>query len=113
MYKRHPYRYKIAGLLLFLLFTQYWCSITLFAHSHMVNGVVIVHSHPYKAEHAHTQAQFETILYLSLFQTPGDIHPGFELRLWLIPLCSIASFCLYALPLRPVSDNNTRDPPFS
>lgn len=47
-----------------LLFLMYWGSITLFAHSHVVNGVIMVHSHPFKADHQHTQAEAETILFL-------------------------------------------------
>ena len=31
------------------------------------NGVIIVHSHPFKGEHSHTEAQVETIFFLSFF----------------------------------------------
>ena len=40
-----------------MLFLMYWGGITLFAHSHVVNGVIMVHSHPFKAAHQHTQAE--------------------------------------------------------
>ena len=36
------------GILLLILFLGYYGSITLFSHSHIVNGVTIVHSHPFK-----------------------------------------------------------------
>ena len=41
--------------------------ISLFTHTHVVNGVTIVHSHPYKsgAEHEHTTAEFQLIHILS------------------------------------------------
>ncbi len=35
-------------LLLLILFLGYYGGITLFPHSHIVNGITIVHSHPYK-----------------------------------------------------------------
>jgi hypothetical protein len=38
---------KSLEFLLLLLFLGYYGSITLFPHSHIVNGVTIVHSHPY------------------------------------------------------------------
>ena len=50
-----------------LLFIAYLGGITLFTHSHVVNGVIIVHSHPFKDEHSHTEAQVETIFFLSSF----------------------------------------------
>lgn len=47
-----------------LLFLTYWGGVTLFTHSHVVNGVIIVHSHPFKAGHQHTESQAETIFFL-------------------------------------------------
>ena len=47
-----------------LLFLAYWGGVTLFTHSHVVNGVVIVHSHPFKTGHQHTESQAETIFFL-------------------------------------------------
>jgi hypothetical protein len=35
-------------LLLLLLFLGYYGGITFFTHAHIVNGITIVHSHPYK-----------------------------------------------------------------
>jgi len=41
---------KSLGFLLLMLFLGYYGSITLFPHSHIVNGVTIVHSHPYNTD---------------------------------------------------------------
>lgn len=60
---------KIMRLFLPLLFIIYLGGITLFTHSHVVNGVIIVHSHPFKGAHEHTEVQLETIFYLSSFTT--------------------------------------------
>lgn len=51
---------SILKLSLLLLFISYMAGITLFTHSHIVNGVTIVHSHPFKkgVEHTHTEDGF-------------------------------------------------------
>ncbi|AVM52625.1 hypothetical protein JN06_00645 [Bacteroides zoogleoformans] len=53
-----------------LLFIAYWGGITLFTHSHVVNGVIISHSHPFKGEHEHSAVEVETIFFLSAFLSP-------------------------------------------
>ena len=60
---------QIMRLFLPLLFISYLGGITLFTHSHVVNGVIIVHSHPFKGQHEHTEAEVETIFFLSSFVT--------------------------------------------
>lgn len=55
---------RIMKFFLPLLFLMYWGGITLFNHSHVVNGVIIVHSHPFQANHQHTPDQAETIFLL-------------------------------------------------
>lgn len=55
-------RYILAPLLLLSLFLTYQVSITMFAHVHIVNGVMIVHSHPSSTKHhTHTGGQIITI----------------------------------------------------
>ncbi len=58
---------RIIRIFLPLLFITYLGGITLFTHSHVINGVVIVHSHPFKGKHQHNEAQLETIFFLSVF----------------------------------------------
>ena len=59
------------SLLLFSLFTAYQVSITMFTHVHYVNGVLVVHSHPYgsKSEHTHSQSEVLVIDRLSDYHT--------------------------------------------
>ncbi|MDR2120980.1 MAG: hypothetical protein LBP64_08955 [Tannerella sp.] len=62
---------RLAGFLL-ALFCSYTASVTCFAHSHVVNGERVTHSHPYRtvpdsAGHSHTAAQFISIALLSHF----------------------------------------------
>ena len=73
---------KITTYFFLILFTGYNSSITLFVHTHIVNSVKIVHSHPYnifkcaknkKGEktplHHHTKNEYELIHTLSHFLT--------------------------------------------
>ena len=61
---------NIDSLLLLVLFMGFWCSTTLFPHTHMVNGRILVHSHIFfgtsGSEHQHTAQQFQLIAQLSL-----------------------------------------------
>lgn len=77
----------ILKLFLPLLFIAYLGGITLFTHSHVVNGVVIVHSHPFKGEHEHTKAEFETIFFLSSFAASDIIYTPFSASAFLVLLC--------------------------
>lgn len=59
---------------LLILFVGYCASITLFTHTHIVNGVTIVHSHPYNpfsnnkpVNHQHSEQEFILIHLLSHF----------------------------------------------
>ena len=59
-------RYIFIPLMLLTLFLAYQASITMFAHVHYVNGVMIVHSHPATdSEHTHTQSQILTLAQVS------------------------------------------------
>ena len=59
-------RYIFIPLMLLTLFLAYQASITMFAHVHYGNGVMIVHSHPAAdSEHTHTQSQILTLAQVS------------------------------------------------
>lgn len=36
------------------VFMAYYAIISVYAHVHIVNGVMVVHSHPFKGKHSHT-----------------------------------------------------------
>jgi len=63
---------KVMGYFLLILFVGYFGFITFFSHTHIVNGEVIVHSHPYKSQpinipthHNHSTNEFILIHFLS------------------------------------------------
>ena len=65
---RHLRTY-LAGFLL-LLFGCYYSGISLFSHTHVVNGSSVVHSHlGGNAEHNHSDSQYAVIDMLSNFQS--------------------------------------------
>ncbi|MCC8034343.1 MAG: hypothetical protein LIO77_00195 [Rikenellaceae bacterium] len=62
---------RIVSTALLAIFCWYMGSVTLFPHVHIVDGVVICHSHPYSGSsdnpgHTHSVLQLETIAHLSL-----------------------------------------------
>ena len=69
-----------------VLFISYMAGITLFTHSHVVNGVTIVHSHPFKkgSEHSHTTVEFQLIHLLShVLVTDSGLIPTFSVAAYL------------------------------
>ena len=71
---------KTVNILLLTLFLGYYSSITFFTHSHIVNGVTIVHSHPYKSTgssdqsgNAHSDKELLVIQFLSEYFTTAAV----------------------------------------
>jgi hypothetical protein len=69
----HNKKYLLASFLL-VVFCSYMVSITCFTHTHVINGQLVTHSHPYKGtpsnpEHSHTTTQLISIALLSYFVT--------------------------------------------
>ncbi len=55
----------LSGLLL-TLFLSFQAGVSLFAHTHFINGIALVHSHPSAdANHMHTSAQAYAIAFIS------------------------------------------------
>lgn len=54
---------------LLMLFLAYYGGVTLFPHAHVVEGVVIYHSHPYSSSsnHTHSNIEYQTVRALSMF----------------------------------------------
>ncbi|OUO12871.1 hypothetical protein B5F91_14615 [Bacteroides sp. An322] len=69
--------------LFLLVFVVHLGSVTLFSHTHVINGVIIVHSHINTGEHTHSKQSLETIFFLSNIFTSGDFPSPFMPVLWL------------------------------
>ena len=62
-------------LFLLTLFVSYQVSITMFAHVHYINGVMIAHSHPSTDnQHTHSEGQILTLAQVSEWAT---VEPDF------------------------------------
>lgn len=90
---------KFLQLILFVLFIGYYGSITLFPHSHIVDGVTIVHSHPYKTDKSsvpfklpHTGKEIMLIQTLSGFVTAAFV-------IWFLALILKLVFQKILIPL--------------
>lgn len=60
---------------LLVLFLVFKAGATLFVHVHVIDGVKIVHSHPYSgSNHSHSSSQIHSIAYASAQQmtAPGE-----------------------------------------
>ena len=60
-----------------LFFYRHLGSMPLFNHTHVVNGVIIVHSHINTGEHTHSKQSLETIFFLSNILAFGDFQSSF------------------------------------
>ena len=57
-----------------LIFSYYYCGISMFSHTHISNGSSIVHSHlGGSSEHSHSDEQIAIIDILSNFQSEGAV----------------------------------------
>lgn len=48
---------RIWAICLLSVFATYYGAVMLFAHVHVVNGVMLVHSHPFNKQHTHAGGQ--------------------------------------------------------
>lgn len=92
---------KYLRILLPALFIAYLGCIIAFTHVHIVNGVTIVHSHPYhktddgRPDHEHGYAEFQLLHQLSVLQIRGAAFVA-------ILLAAFYSFILTYLSLRSI-----------
>jgi len=91
--KKYRFRQTIASALL-VLFAVYYTDITFFEHTHIINGITIVHSHFYNSDHTqtpsggHTTTEITFFAVNSLFQTFQDVLSPVDMTLFLV-LCSV------------------------
>lgn len=113
--KRMQFFLKIIFSVIFLL---YFSSITFFTHSHVINGVTIVHSHPFaednegKPLHQHTGAEIQLINILSVFFSAAVIIS--IIALLLPPLIKVVTHTGYIYKLFScirVGQSRLRPPP--
>src|SRR5690554_5065231 len=66
-----------------ILFTLYVCSFTLFTHTHIINNIKYVHSHPFKINetnnHEHTENELQLLDQLFNTSLTTEILPEIDL----------------------------------
>ena len=64
-----------SAFMLLLLFSCYYCGISMLQHTHIVHGSSIVHSHlGGSADHNHSDSQYAVIDILSTFQSEAAVE---------------------------------------
>ncbi|MCC8087718.1 MAG: hypothetical protein LIO79_00360 [Rikenellaceae bacterium] len=74
---------NILSSLLLILFIGYFSGITMFPHTHVINGVTITHSHPYTGspdnpDHTHTSVELNAINLILTFVAVIAVVLGFK-----------------------------------
>lgn len=59
------------------IFLAYYAIISAYAHVHVVNGVMVVHSHPFSDLHSHTAGQTLVLHFLTDFHSLEASEPYF------------------------------------
>lgn len=68
---------RVAASLFLTVFLVYYAIISAYAHVHVVNGVMVVHSHPFSDQHTHTAGQTLVLHYLTDFHSLEASAPQF------------------------------------
>ena len=91
-----------------LLFISYLGCLIAFTHVHIVNGVTIVHSHPYQKnddgtpKKEHNYAEFQLLHQLSTIQISGAAFAQVLIAAFLATFCVLSTCPVYPDHLRPV-----------
>ena len=91
-----------------LLFISYLGCLIAFTHVHIVNGVTIVHSHPYQKnddgtpKKEHNYAEFQLLHQLSTIQISGATFAQVLIAAFLATFCVLSTCPVYPDHLRPV-----------
>lgn len=104
--------------LLLTIFTGYVGILAFYSHVHVVDGVTIVHAHPFHKGgdgapfHSHTPAEFQLYHVLSSLNTGDDVVPRFEFGTLPLPFSSeLPVLVCKGYALLPDSGVSLRAPP--
>lgn len=103
---------SVLSVFLLIVFLSYQAGISLFTHTHTINGFVVVHSHPYKGDnHIHTDAQIFAISHAATFcSEEAKNNSGFNFEFNVIVKIGNEVKLLHRLT-EPVKGINFRAPP--
>jgi hypothetical protein len=107
---------RLISCILIMIFVLYYANICFFYHSHIINGVTIVHSHIHSKAHTqtgtHSSSELTLISLLSSFQTfqAGLCFAGLGIFLFLQTV--IRPFVKDGIIRNPVACISPRAPPY-
>lgn len=92
---------QIRAICLLILFLGYQLSVSAFTHLHIIDGVSVVHSHPFQKSHNHSDAEFlilGSVSPLSGLKTDSYVltAPWFDLQVE-------KTFAEFSSPLQPMA----------
>ena len=93
----------LLSLLLLSLFTAYQVSITMFTHVHYINGVLLVHSHPFDSDAQHSHSKTELVVIDSI----SDYH---TLQVNTFAQLFVTNICYYSFQVDTRSSYPTHSP---
>ena len=67
MFNRVRRHILVWSVLLLTIFSVYYAMVAIYTHFHIINGVMVVHAHPFHGEHTHTDGQLLVLNFLSHF----------------------------------------------
>ena len=118
MTKRKAYIRELMAMAMLLLFVAYYGNATLFYHTHIINGVVIVHSHMHNNHHhdssdgEHSASQITLISALSSQLQFIKAHIGGGLEAFFHLIGIIGQGCTAPIFKADVQYQSGRAPPF-
>ncbi|MDR0573943.1 MAG: hypothetical protein LBG96_07955 [Tannerella sp.] len=108
---------QITGCLLLLIFAAYYVNVMFFAHSHIIKGVTIVHSHFHNEAHTqtgtHSTSEITLISALSVFQSLPVVPFFVALDCFVLVTAVIRSFSERENASDPAACISLRAPPSS
>ena len=108
---------KILCALFLTLFVGMFLSNSLFPHSHIVRGMIVVHSHPYNPfspeKHQHSDDEINLIAFLANCPVIGNETQNFS-QVYLTPTIFVPKAYIQShAPIEKVLFSRPRDPPIA
>ena len=103
---------RYTAILMLLMFCCYYSGISMFAHTHIVNGSSVVHSHlGGSASHEHSSSQYVVIDMLSNLQSEGAVEFHIAGAPFIYLSESFSAFVLTSYQCEGVAVVSLRGPP--
>lgn len=69
MFKQIRKYILVCSALMLIIFSVYYTMVAMYTHFHIINGVTVMHAHPFHGQHTHSQGQLFVLDFFSHFYT--------------------------------------------